>query len=70
MSNRLWRLDENNLAGYTEDRAVMARIKRSYPEFVIMAQYHKDGELIALQYRIPSARKRSARNLLGVNVVR
>lgn len=68
MGNKLWRLDANNLAAYTEDREVMAKIKRSYPDFVIMAQYYREGEQVALQYRVPSARKRSARNLLGVNV--
>ncbi len=47
----------------------MAKIKRSY-HFEIMARYYRDGELVALQYRIPSERKRSARNLFEVDVLR
>nr|WP_246320415.1 hypothetical protein [Paenibacillus qinlingensis] len=62
-------MDGDNLAGYTEDHAVMAKIKRSY-HFEIMARYYRDGELVALQYRIPSERKRSARNLFEVDVLR
>lgn len=70
MSNAIWRLDSDTLAAYTEDREVMAKIKRSYPGFIESAQYYKSGELIARQYSVPSKRKRSARNLLGVNVER
>jgi len=68
--NKIWRLDPDNLAAYTEDHEVMRKIRRSYPDFIVMARYQKGGELIAIQYRVPSARKRSARNLLGVNVDR
>lgn len=69
-SNALWRLDSDTLAAYTEDAAVMAKIKRSYHDFNETAQYYKGGVLIARQYSVPSKRKRSARNLLGVNVAR
>lgn len=69
-NNALWRLDADNLAAYTEDREVMRKIRRNYPDFTVMATYHKGGELVALQYRVPSDRKRSARHLLGVSVVR
>ena len=68
--NAIWRLDAESLAAYTEDRDVMAKIRRSYPDFTVMAQYYRDGKLVALQYRIPTKRKRSARRLLGVDVVR
>ncbi|TLS53388.1 hypothetical protein FE782_03710 [Paenibacillus antri] len=68
--NRLWRLNERYLAAYTEDTDVMRKIRRSYPDFWIMAEYSKDGVIYALQYRVPSERKRSARHLLGVNVDR
>ncbi|MEC0253619.1 hypothetical protein [Paenibacillus lautus] len=67
-NNALWRLDTDNLAAYTEDREVMRKIRRSYPDFVPMATYEKDGVIFGRQYRVPSARKRSARHLLGVNV--
>jgi hypothetical protein len=68
--NKLWRISPNHLAAYVEDHEVMRKIRRSYPDFVEMAQYYRDGRLFALQYRVPSARKRSARNLLGVDVDR
>ena len=70
MNNRLWRLDSDSLAAYTEDPAVMKKIRRSYPDFDVMASYYRGGELIALQYRVPSRRKRSARHLLSVNVTK
>lgn len=70
MSNALWRTDSDNLSAYTEDRDVMRKVRRSYPDFTVTAEYFRAGELVARQYRIPSARKRSARNLLGVDVAR
>lgn len=70
MSNALWRLDSANLAAYTEDHEVMRKIRRSYPDFTVMATYYREGELIAIQYRVPTDRKRSARNLLNVKVAR
>ncbi|GGG08642.1 hypothetical protein [Paenibacillus aceti] len=70
MSNVVWRLDSDNLAGYTEDAEVMRKIRRSYPDFVEMATYEKNGVIFARQYRIPSVRKRSARHLFNVNITR
>lgn len=66
MNNTIWRLNSAYLAGYTEDADVMRKIKRSYPDFAVMATYEKNGVIFARQYRIPSARKRSARHLFGV----
>ncbi|WP_339167153.1 hypothetical protein MKX75_23950 [Paenibacillus sp. FSL R5-0341] len=68
MSNAIWRLNADNLAAYTEDREVIRKIGRSFPDFTIMATYEREGRLVAIQYRVPSARKRSIRRLLGVNV--
>lgn len=70
MTNTLWRLNSDTLAAYVEDPNVRRRIRRSYPDFVETAQYYRDEKLIARQYSVPSNRKRSARNLLGVNVER
>ncbi|KQN97591.1 hypothetical protein [Paenibacillus sp. Leaf72] len=70
VANRLWRMDSDSLAAYVEDREVITKIRRSYPDFTEMARYYREGSLIAIQYRVPSKRKRSARNLLGVNVDR
>ncbi|HZG87299.1 hypothetical protein [Paenibacillus sp.] len=68
--NRLWRLNERELAAYTEDFDIIRKIRRSYPDFAVMAEYSKAGEVFALQYRVPATRKRSARHLLGVDVDR
>lgn len=66
--NELWRLNPKQLAGYTEDKALMHRIKRYYPTFTIYAEYYKKGELIAVVYAIPNEKKRSARHLFRVYV--
>ncbi|GIP54749.1 hypothetical protein [Paenibacillus vini] len=66
MNNAIWRLNSAYLAGYTEDAEVMRKIRRSYPDFTESATYQKNGVIYARQYRIPSARKRSARHLFGV----
>lgn len=66
--NQIWRLNSDFLAAYTEDRRIMRKIKRSYPQFEIMAEYYRDGKRIAVQYRVPSAKKRTIRRMLGVNV--
>lgn len=68
MTNAIWRLSADNLAAYTEDPAVIAKISRSYPDFTAMATYEREGKVTAMQYRVPAARKRSIRRLLGVNV--
>lgn len=68
MNNALWRLDPDNLAGYTEDIAVVRKIRRSHPSFTLMATYTKGGVTYGWQFRIPSQKKRTARRLLGVNV--
>ena len=68
--NKLWRIDSGNLAAYTEDRDIMARIKRYYPDVEIAAVYYREGRVFALQYRVPNRRKRSMRRILGVDVVR
>jgi hypothetical protein len=60
MNNEIWRLDSDWLAGYTEDREVIRKIKRSYKDFEIMADYFKGNRLIGVQFRIPSHRKRAA----------
>jgi len=68
MDNAIWRLNDTEHAIYTEDTEIMRKIRRSYPDFIEMAAYQRDGVIFARQYRIPSVRKRSARHLLGVNV--
>jgi hypothetical protein len=68
MVNEIWRLNSNYLAAYTEDAEVMRKIRRSYPQFKVMARYLKEGKLIGIQYLIPNVKKRTIRRMLGVNV--
>ncbi|PSK04093.1 hypothetical protein C7R92_27320 [Brevibacillus porteri] len=70
MTNSLWRISPDHLAAYTEDIGIMARIRRYYPDVEPTARYYRDGERIALQYRVPNRRKRSMRRILGVDVDR
>jgi hypothetical protein len=66
MSNAIWRLNANNLAAYTEDSGIIAKVRRSYPDFSVMATYEREGKLIAMQFRVPAARKRVAKRLFNV----
>ncbi|GIN39611.1 hypothetical protein [Heyndrickxia oleronia] len=68
--NEIWRIDSDWLMAYTEDRETIRKIKRSYHDFIIVANYYKSGRLAGLQYKIPSKRKRAARYVFGVNVAR
>ena len=68
MSNELWRINSDFLMAYTENREVIRKAKRSYPDFIIVADYFKGNRLIGVQFKIPSDRKRSARHLFGVDV--
>lgn len=68
MSNVIWRLNADTLACFTDDTEAIAKISRSYPDFIVMATYQREGKVTGIQYRVPSARKRSIRRLLGVNV--
>ncbi|MCC0566547.1 hypothetical protein [Brevibacillus borstelensis] len=70
MNNAIWRLDPDCLAAYTEDPAIMARIRRYYHDIEPMARYYRAGKRIAVQYRVPNRRKRSIRRMLGVDVAR
>ncbi len=68
--NEIWRMDSDWLIAYTEDKDIMRKIHRSYPEFEIMGEYFRDGDRFGVQYRVPSAKKRTIRRMLGVNVSR
>nr|WP_259549375.1 hypothetical protein [Heyndrickxia oleronia] len=68
--NELWRIDSDWLMAYTEDKQTIRKIKRSYHDFIIVADYFKNGRLVGLQFKIPSRRKRAARYVFGVNVAR
>jgi hypothetical protein len=63
----VWKLDNQYYAIYTDNKKVMNRIKRSYHDFEIMAEYFKFDKLLAIQYRIPIRRKRSAFHLAEID---
>jgi hypothetical protein len=66
MSNEIWKLETGWLAGYTEDRDLIRRIKRYKKDWTIMADYFKNGKLIGVQFRIPIEQRRSAERMFGV----
>jgi len=64
-NNELWRAGQGVLFGYTENKDLMQRIKRYKFKrgWKIVADYTKDGKLIALQYRIPVEQRRVAERM-------
>ncbi|WP_339216715.1 hypothetical protein [Ornithinibacillus sp. FSL M8-0202] len=66
MSNEIWKQEKGWLAGYTEDRDLIRRIKRYKKDWAIQADYFKHGKLKAVQFRIPIIQRRSAERMFGV----
>lgn len=70
--NKLWRVSRDTLMAYTEDEAVMKKIRRTYLGdkygFEIYMEYCLPGNRRGIQYKIPSNRKRIIRRLLNVCV--
>ncbi|AKG35650.1 hypothetical protein [Paenibacillus durus] len=67
MSNALWRDAAGNIQAYTEDRAIHAKIRRSYG-FKVAATYYEKGEVSALQYLVPAEYSRTVRRMFGVQI--
>ncbi|MFD0827100.1 hypothetical protein ACT8ZR_15785 [Neobacillus sp. M.A.Huq-85] len=65
MSNQLWRLEPGWLAGYTEDRKLIGRIRR-YKDWAVMADYYKNNRFIGCQYKIPIEQRRAAERMFNV----
>ncbi|MBT2653914.1 hypothetical protein J7E81_01465 [Bacillus sp. ISL-18] len=65
MSNQMWKLEKGWLAGYTEDRDLIRRIRR-YKDWNVMADYYKFNRFIGCQYKIPIEQRRSAERMFGV----
>ncbi|WP_437184215.1 hypothetical protein [Weizmannia agrestimuris] len=63
MKNELRRLEPGWLAGYTEDRELIRRIKRYKKDWRIMADYFKNGRLVGVQFKIPIEQRRSAERM-------
>jgi hypothetical protein len=66
MDNTVWKLETGWLAGYTQDRDLIRRIKRYKKDWEIMADYFKGDRLIGVQFRIPIEQRRSAERMFGV----
>ncbi|MFD2681483.1 hypothetical protein ACFSUL_12075 [Bacillus seohaeanensis] len=63
-------MDSDWLMAYSECPETIRKVKRSYKDFIIVADYFKYGKLVGLQFKIPSHRKRAARHVFGVNVTK
>ncbi|MFD1018674.1 hypothetical protein [Thalassobacillus hwangdonensis] len=70
MDNEVWRLETGWLAGYTEDRELIRRIKRYKLKkgWIIMADYFYRGRLTAVQFKIPAVQRRVAERMFDTNV--
>lgn len=70
MTNEIWKLEKGWLAAYTEDRELIRRIKRYKKDWLIMADYFRNGRLIGLQFKIPIEQRRSAERMFGVQITK
>jgi hypothetical protein len=67
MMTTVWKLDAEFYVLYTEDKDIMNRVKRYYKDFEQMASYSRQGEIYALQYKVPLKRKRVAFRLANLH---
>ena len=72
MENQLWKIETGYIAGYTEDRDLIRRIKRykTKNDWRIMADYFYLDRLKAVQFRIPIEQRRSAERMFAVKLER
>ena len=56
--NELWKLDKGWIAGYTEDKDLIRRVKRHKKDWKIIADYIKYGRLIGVHFKIPIEQRR------------
>lgn len=73
-NNELWRYGTGYLAGYTEDKDLIRRIKRYKDKrnWRVIAEYFDTknrGRLIGVQFRIPIEQRRPAERMFGVSVM-
>jgi len=68
MNNEIWKINNEYLVAYVEDKNAMKKIKRSYPQFAVMAEYVKDGKVTAVQYRVPIEKRKTITRMLSVPV--
>jgi hypothetical protein len=65
MNNQLWKLEKGWLAGYTEDRELIRRIRR-YKGWKVMADYYKYNRFMGCQYKIPIEERRAAERMFNI----
>lgn len=75
-NNELWTIQTGFIAGYTEDKELMRRIRRNKTtqHWSIMAEYHDlkspKNKMFARQYMIPRMDRRHAERMLNVKLVK
>lgn len=67
--NELWKYDKGYIAGYTEDKQLMQRIKRYKPRWELVATYFDTRNVKdARQYRIPAEDRRQAERMFNTKL--
>lgn len=69
-NNELWRIQTGYIAGYTEDKDLIQRIRRykTNKNWKQTAEYFKDGKRIGVQYRIPIEQRRPAERMFDTKL--
>ncbi len=70
-NNEIWKYGDGQIAIYTENPAIWARIKRSYSHITqLMGEYwHKGNQRPhAMQYLAPIGKRRTFEKMLGVKM--
>lgn len=70
MTNELWRLETGFIAGYTEDKDLIQRIRRYKfkKNWRIMAEYYEGKKRKGVQFKIPIEQRRPAERMFQVKV--
>jgi hypothetical protein len=53
----VWKFDNEYYCIYTQNKKVMKRIKLSFHDFIFMADYFNNDNLIGIQYKVQVKRK-------------
>ncbi|OIK22653.1 hypothetical protein [Bacillus amyloliquefaciens] len=64
----LWKLDKGWIAGYTEDKDLIRRVKRHKKDWKIIADYIKNGRLIGVHFKIPIEQRRPAERMFNTRL--
>lgn len=66
--NELWKLRKGLIAGYTEDKDLIRRVKRYKKDWTIAADYIKNGQLVGVQFKIPIEQRRAAERMFNTRL--